>query len=107
MKSATILESHDMFVMFDGCPTCNRKDAAYLSTCHVYAQQMGRRLRIVLSGSPTARGIRAIAKDQGVTVRYPMILLDGLFYSEPQDISLDDYLADEDEPEEEEEPNEE
>ena len=108
MKTATILESHDMFAMFDGCPTCNREDAAYLSTCHVYAQQMGRRLRIVLSGSPTARGIRAIAKDQGVTVRYPMILLDGLFYFEPQDISLDDYLADDDEPEEEEEePNEE
>lgn len=106
MKTATILESHDMFVMFDGCPTCNRKDAAYLSTCHVYAQQMGRRLRIVLSGSPTARGIRAIAKDQGVIVRYPIILLDGLFYFNPQDISLDDYLADEDEPEEEEEPNE-
>lgn len=107
MKAATILESPDMFALFDGCPTCNRKDAAYLSTCHVYAQQMGRRLRIVLSGSPTARGIRAIAKDQGVTVRYPMILLDGLFYFNPQDISLDDYLADEDEPEEEEEPNEE
>ena len=107
MKAATILESHDMFALFDGCPTCNRKDAAYLSTCHVYAQQMGRRLRIVLSGSPTARVIRATAKDQGVIVRYPMILLDGLFYFEPQDISLDDYLADEDEPEEEEEPNEE
>lgn len=107
MKAATILESPDMFVLFDGCPTCKRQSAAYLSTCHVYAQQMGRRLRIVLSGSPTARGIRAIAKDQGATVRYPMILLDGLFYFEPQDISLDDYLADEDEPEEEEEPNEE
>lgn len=107
MKAATILESPDMFALFDGCPTCNRKDAAYLSTCHVYAQQMGRRLRIVSSGSPTARTIRAIAKDQGVTVRYPMILLDGLFYFHPQDISLDDYLADEDEPEEEEEPNDE
>lgn len=107
MKTATILESHDMFALFDGCPTCNRKNAAYLSTCHVYAQQMGRRLRIVLAGSPTARGIRAIAKDQGVTVHYPMILLDGLFYFQPQGISLDDYLADEDEPEGEEEPNEE
>lgn len=107
MKTATILESHDMFSLFEGCPTCNRKDAAYLSTCHVYAQQMGRRLRIVLSGSPTARGIRAIAKDQGVIVRYPMILLDGLIYFEPQDISLNDYLADEDEPEEEADPIEE
>lgn len=96
MKTATILESHDMFVLFDGCPTCNRKDAGYLVGCRVYAQQMGRRLRIVPSGSPTATAIRTIAKDQEATVRYPMILLDGLFYVTPQDISLDDYLVDED-----------
>ncbi|UVX66871.1 MAG: Thioredoxin domain protein [Moriyavirus koyama] len=107
IKPTALLERRDMFVMFDGCPTCKRQSAVYLMTCHVYAQQMGRRLRIVSSGSPTARGIRAIAKDQGVTVRYPIILLDGLFYFEPQDISLDDYLVDDDEPEEEEEPNEE
>lgn len=94
MKAATILESRDMFVIFDGCPTCNRKDAAYLSTCHVYSQQMGRRLRIVLSGSPTATAIRTIVKEQGLLVRYPLILLDGLIYFEPQDISLDDYLVD-------------
>lgn len=107
MKTATILESPDMFALFDGCPTCKRKDAVYLMTCHVYAQQMGRRLRIVSSGSPIARAMRTIAKDQGVIVRYPMILLDGLIYFKPQDISLDDYLADDDEPEEKEEPNEE
>ena len=106
MKTATILESHDMFALFDGCPTCNSKDAGYLMTCHVYAQQMGRRLRVVTAGSPTATAIRTIAKDQGVTVRYPMILLDGLIYFEPQDISLADYLADDDETEKEEEPNE-
>lgn len=94
MKTATILESPDMFALFDGCPTCNRKDAGYLSTCHVYAQRMGRRLRIVPSGSPTARAMRAIAKGQGVGVRYPMILLDGLIYFTPKDISLDDYVAD-------------
>lgn len=84
-----------MFVLFDGCPTCKWQDAGYLVSCRVYAQQMGRRLRIVSSGSPTATAIRAIAKDQGVIVRYPMILLDGLIYFEPQDISLDDYLVDE------------
>lgn len=106
MKTATILESHDMFALFDGCPTCNREDAVYLMTCRVYAQQMNRKLHIVSSGSPTARAIRTIAKDQGVTVRYPMILLDGLIYFNPQDISLDDYLADDDEPEEEDEPDE-
>lgn len=100
MKTAAILESRDMFVLFDGCPTCKWQDAGYLVSCRVYAQQMGRRLRIVSSGSPTATAIRTIAKDQGVIVRYPLILLDGLIYSEPQDISLDDYLVDEDETEE-------
>ena len=107
MKAATLLESRDMFVLFDGCPTCKWQNASYLVGCRVYAQQMGRRLRIVSSGSPTATAIRAIAKDQGVIVRYPMILLDGLIYFEPQDISLDDYLVDEDETEEEDETNEE
>lgn len=101
MKTATILESSDMFVLFDGCPTCNRQDAGYLVACRVYAQQMGRRLRIVSSGSPTATAIRTIAKDQGVIVRYPMILLDGLIYFEPQDISLDDYLVDDENEEKE------
>ena len=96
MKTATILESRDMFVLFDGCPTCKWQDAGYLVSCRVYAQQMGRRLRIVSSGSPTATAIRAIAKEQGLLVRYPLILLDGLIYFEPQDISLDDYLVDDD-----------
>ena len=94
IKPITLLESRDMFVLFDGCPTCKWQDAGYLVACRVYAQQMGRRLRIVSSGSPTATAIRTIAKDQGVIVRYPLILLDGLIYSEPQDISLDDYLVD-------------
>lgn len=94
IKPTALLERRDMFVMFDGCPTCKRQDADYLVGCRVYAQQMGRRLRIVPSGSPTARAIRTIAKDQGVCVRYPMILLDGLIYFTPKDISLDDYVAD-------------
>lgn len=94
MKTTAILESHDMFVLFESCPTCNWQDAGYLAGCRVYAQRMGRRLRIVPSGSPTARAIRTIAKGQGVGVRYPMILLDGLIYFTPKDISLDDYVAD-------------
>lgn len=102
MKTTAILESHDMFVLFESCPTCNWHDAGYLVGCRVYAQKMGRRLRIVPSGSPTARAIRAIAKGQGVGVRYPMILLDGLIYFTPKDISLDDYVADDDETEEKE-----
>lgn len=106
MKATAILESRDMFVLFDGCPTCKWQDAGYLVSCRVYAQQMGRRLRIVSSGSPTATAIRAIAKDQGVIVRYPLILLDGLIYFEPQDISLDDYLVDDDGTEEKEDTDE-
>lgn len=94
VKPTALLERRDMFVMFDGCPTCKWQDADYLVGCRVYAQKMGRRLRIVPSGSPTARAIRTIAKDQGVCVRYPMILLDGLIYLTPKDISLDDYVAD-------------
>lgn len=94
MKTTAILESHDMFVLFESCPTCNWQNAGYLVGCRVYAQQMGRRLRIVPSGSLTARAIRSIAKDQGVTVRYPMILMDGLIYLTPKDISLADYVAD-------------
>ena len=94
MKTTAILESRDMFVLFESCPTCNWQNAGYLVGCRVYAQQMGRRLRVVPSGSPTARAIRAIAKDQGVGVRYPMILLDGLIYLMPKDISLADYVAD-------------
>lgn len=94
MKTTAILESHDMFVLFESCPTCNWHDAGYLVGCRVYAQKMGRRLRILPSGSPTARAIRTIAKAQGVGVRYPMILLDGLIYLTPKDISIDDYVAD-------------
>ena len=96
MTPTTLLDSRDMFVLFDGCPTCNWKDARYLMDCRVYADQMHRVLRVVPSGSATATAIRAIAKEQGAEVRYPMILLDGLIYYSPQDISLDDYLVDDD-----------
>ena len=106
MKVAALLESRDMFVLFDGCPTCKWQDACYLVSCRVYAQQMNRRLRIVSSGSLTATAMRAIVKEQGLLVRYPLILLDGLIYFEPQDISLDDYLVD-DETEEKDDTNEE
>lgn len=99
MKTTAILESRDMFVLFESCPTCDWQEAGYLVGCRVYAQKMGRRLRIVPSGSPTATAIRTIAKSQGVGVRYPMILLDGLIYLTPKDISLADYPANEDETE--------
>ena len=94
VKPTALLESEDMFVLFDGCPTCKRDTGMYLVGCRVYAEAMNKRLRIVSSGSPTATAIRTIVKEQGLLVRYPLILLDGLIYFEPQDISLDDYLVD-------------
>lgn len=97
VKPSALLESEDMFVLFDGCPTCKRDTGLYLVGCRVYAAAMNKRLRIVSSGSPTATAIRAIAKEQGLLVRYPMILLGGLIYYAPEDISLDDYAVDEDE----------
>lgn len=30
IKPTALLESRDMFVMFDGCPTCKWQDAGYL-----------------------------------------------------------------------------
>lgn len=96
VKPSALLESEDMFVVFDGCPTCKRDSGMYLVGCRVYAAAMKKRLRVVSSGSPTATAIRAIAKEQGLLVRYPMILLGGLIYYNPEDISLDDYAVDED-----------
>ena len=90
VKPTALLESEDMFVLFDGCPTCKRDTGLYLVGCRVYAAAMKKRLRIVSSGSPTATAIRAIVREQGLTMKYPLILLGGLIYYAPEDISLDD-----------------
>lgn len=77
MTIDTLLESPDIYVLFDGCPTCKPEDAAFLNTCRTAAQYMQKRLRIIPSGSPTATIIRAIAKNQNKPIKYPLVLFDG------------------------------
>ena len=96
IKPTALLESEDMFVLFDGCPTCKQDTGLYLVTCRVYAAAMKKRLRVISSGSPIATAIRTIVREQGLTLKYPLILLGGLIYYAPEDINLDDYAVDED-----------
>lgn len=77
MTPTTLLTSPDMYVLFDGCPTCEAKNATSLNSYRTTAQSLQRRLQIVSSGSPTATIIRAIAKTQNKPIKYPLILLDG------------------------------
>lgn len=85
MTPATLLTSPDMYVLFDGCPTCHPESSKYLDECRTQAQKTQRRLRVVPSGSPTATLIRTIAKTQRQTIEYPMILMDGIIRYKPQD----------------------
>ena len=87
MTIDTLLKSPDLHVLFDGCPTCHPESSKYLDECRTQAQKTRRRLRVVPSGSPTATLIRNIAKNQGQTVEYPMIFVDGIIRHKPQDIT--------------------
>lgn len=80
MTPTTLLTSPDMYVLFDGCPTCEAKNSTFLNSCRTTAQSLQRRLQIVSSGSPTATIIRAIAKNQNKPIKYPLILLDGIIH---------------------------
>lgn len=77
MTIDTLLTSPDIYVLFDGCPTCKPEDAAFLDTCRTAAQCMRKHLRVVSSGSPTATAIRTIAKNQNKPIKYPLVLFDG------------------------------
>lgn len=77
MTPNALLKSKDLYVLFDGCPTCKPEDAAFLNTCRTAAQYMQKQLRIVSSGSPTATIIRTIAKNQNKPIKYPLVLFDG------------------------------
>lgn len=91
MTPTTLLTSPDMYVLFDGCPTCEAKNATFLNSCRTTAQHLQRRLRVVQSGSPTAIIIRAIAKNQNKPIRYPLILLDGtIHYTTAETIHKDE-----------------
>lgn len=83
MTIDTLLKSPDLYVLFDGCPTCDHKNTTFLDSCRMIAQYMWRQLRVVPSGSPTATIIRAIAKNQGKPIKYPLILLDGKIHYTP------------------------
>lgn len=90
MTIDTLLKSPDIYVLFDGCPICKPETTKFLDSCHALAQWMWRQLHIVPSGSPTANAIRAIAKNQGKPIKYPMILLDGEIHYTPAEAIDDD-----------------
>lgn len=77
MTIDTLLKSQNLYALFDGCPTCGTKNAAYLNSCRTIANQTGKQLQIVPSGSPTATLIRTIAKNQNQPITYPLLLTDG------------------------------
>lgn len=86
MTIDTLLKSPDIYVLFDGCPTCTPETAKFLNSCHTAAQWTWRQLHIVPSGSPTATAIRTIAKNQRKPIKYPLILLDGTIHYTPAEI---------------------
>lgn len=87
MTIDTLLTSPDMYVLFDGCPTCHPDSTKYLNECRTQAQRTRRRLHIIPSGSPTATLMRTIAKNQEQPIEYPMILTDGIIQYNPQNIT--------------------
>lgn len=87
MTIDTLLKSPDIYVIFDGCPTCHPESSKYLDECRTQAQKTRRRLHVVPSGSPTATLIRAITARQGRQIKYPMILMHGVTLDNPQDIT--------------------
>ena len=86
MTIDTLLQSKDMYVLFDGCPTCGTGNAAYLNSCRTIAQYMWRQLQVVPSGSQTATIIRTIAKNRNKPIKYPLILIDGTIHYTPAEI---------------------
>lgn len=86
MTIDTLLKSPDIYILFDGCPTCVPETAKFLNSCRTAAQWTWRQLHIVPSGSPTATAIRTIAKNQRKPIKYPLILLDGTIRYTPAEI---------------------
>lgn len=86
MTIDTILNSHDIYILFDGCPTCGQGNAAFLNSCKTIAQATWRQLQVIPSGSPTATLIRTIAKTQNKPIKYPLILSDGTIHYTPAEL---------------------
>lgn len=87
MTLATLLKSKDLYVLFDGCPTCHPENSKYLNECHTQARQARRNLHVIPSGSQTATLIRTIARNQNQPIKYPMMLMNGIIHYNPQDIT--------------------
>lgn len=87
MTIDTLIQSKDIYVLFDGCPTCHPESSKYLDKCRTQAQQTRRQLHVIPSGSQTATQMRLIAQNQGRHIEYPMILTDGIIRYDPQDIT--------------------
>lgn len=90
MTIDTLLTSPDMYILFDGCPTCNPETRKFLDSCHTTAQWTRRQLHVVPSGSPTATAIRTIAKNQNKPIKYPLILLNGKIHYTPAETNNND-----------------
>ena len=86
MTIDTLLKSQDIYVLFDGCPTCGQGNAAFLNSCRTIAQATWKQLQVIPSGSPTATLIRSIAKNQNKPVKYPLILSNGTIHYTPAEI---------------------
>ena len=89
MTIDTLLKSPDIYILFDGCPTCKPETTKFLNSCRTAAQWTWRQLHIVPSGSPTATTIRTIAKNQRKPIKYPLILFNGTIHYTPAEI-IDD-----------------
>lgn len=87
MTIDTLIQSDDIYALFDGCPTCGQGNSEFLNACQTYTQQARRRLHVIPSGSQTATLIRTIAKNQKQPVKYPMLLINGIIRYKPQDIT--------------------
>lgn len=87
MTIDTILNSPDIYVLFDGCPTCGPGNATFLDSCRTTAQHMRKQLQTVPSGSQTASLIRTIAKNQNKPIKYPLILLNGTIHYTPTELT--------------------
>lgn len=86
MTIDTLLKSPDIYVLFDGCPTCGQGNAAFLNSCKTIAQATWRQLQVIPSGSQTATLIRSIAKNQNKPIKYPLILSNGTIHSTPAEL---------------------
>nr|UVX77861.1 MAG: hypothetical protein [Bacteriophage sp.] len=87
MTIDTLIQSEDIYVLFDGCPTCHPESSKYLDKCRMQAQKTRRQLHVIPSGSQTATLMRLIAQNQRQHVEYPMILTNGIIRYDPQDIT--------------------